>query len=456
MGFKNRYTVILMIICICLSMLSGVVYAKWDGGDNDGSDVYTITYRNLQDATHKNPEMYNAEDLSFDLIDPVARDGWTFKGWYTDSSFDNEITKITTLDTHIIYAKWGGGENNDGPDVYTITYNNLQDAAHRNPKTYTVNDTLLTLLDPDDCTGWTFKGWYLDSDFNNKITEITSSDLKNYDLYAKWGGDGGNGPDEYTIIYRNLLGATHENIGTYTVENMPLTLLAPDERIGWTFNGWYLDEAFNYNVAILDVADLGNFYLYAKWGGNDGYGPDEYTIGYVDPVEGTIVGAEEEDGEGEFRPMLMRIFFNFANFNVHSYNVESVITLYDLEKTGYTFNGWFDNKDFAGEAITTFGPGEIGDKTFYADWTRIDRNGGTGTSRAITVSSQETEEPPQPVPAENPKPVVNDGSIGSGKQETLPQPPQSTIPRFVWLLSVLSFLVLVYFGFHRYGNSKMR
>ena len=37
-------------------------------------------------------------------------------------------------------------------------------------------------------------------------------------------------------------------------------------------------------------------------------------------------------------------------------------------KNGYKFEGWYDNAEFTGTALTEISDGAIGDKVFYAKW----------------------------------------------------------------------------------------
>lgn len=55
-----------------------------------------------------------------------------------------------------------------------------------NPDTYTTSDTIV-LKDPSR-NGYTFEGWYTSSTFNiiSKITEISSGNAQDIDVYAKW------------------------------------------------------------------------------------------------------------------------------------------------------------------------------------------------------------------------------------------------------------------------------
>jgi Listeria/Bacterioides repeat len=203
---------------------------------------------------------------------------------------------------------------------------------------------------------------------------------------------------------------------------------------GYTFNGWYDNDAFS-GSAVSSIAEgtTGDKTFYAKWG-NTGTDPIEYSIVYMDSVGGTIVGG----GVGIQSP----------NFNVLSYNVTSTVTLYDLEKSGYTFNGWFDNAAFSGNPVTNFGPGETGDKTFHAGWKKTGGNNGGSTTGGAVVVNPET-----PQPADEPGSGFNEEEEDKGTKEEEPQPEPGT-PRYWWWLLLLLLLLLICYGYYRYRNSK--
>ena len=60
----------------------------------------------------------------------------------------------------------------------------------------------------------------------------------------------------------------------------------------------------------------------------------------------------------------------------------------DMEKEGYTFEGWYTAADFSGNAVTAIEMGSTGDKVFYAKYTKVGgtSSGGCGGS-VIGVSS---------------------------------------------------------------------
>lgn len=76
------------------------LYAKWTENE------YTITY-NLDGGTNdeSNPTTFGITDLPITLEDATKADH-TFDGWYTEVTYDNLVTSITTIGNVELYAKF--------------------------------------------------------------------------------------------------------------------------------------------------------------------------------------------------------------------------------------------------------------------------------------------------------------------------------------------------------------
>ena len=145
-------------------------------------DKYTITYV-LDGGTNSenNPaEYYSGEGVA--EFAPATKDGYTFEGWYFDEEFDQEITMIPSAYTQnvTLYAKF---EKNVVVSNIAYVLDGGTNAA-TNPATYTEGETVTLAAATKD--GYTFDGWYTDSAFTNKITEISSETNGDVTLYAKF------------------------------------------------------------------------------------------------------------------------------------------------------------------------------------------------------------------------------------------------------------------------------
>ena len=196
----------------------------------------------------------------------------------------------------------------------------------------TSGDKAIAIPENPTKEGYTFDGWYWDKDVwskpftaNSLMDAPISSDMS---VYAKFSAI------KYDITYEND-GGTHSNPVSYTIEDS--FALSAAEKIGYTFVGWYSDAAYTTKVESVSAGSKGAITLYAKFEINN------YTISY----------GNTKDAE---------------NNNVTSYNVNTdTITLSDLSKTDYVFEGWYNGE----EKVTEIAKGSTGDITLTAKWSVI-------------------------------------------------------------------------------------
>ena len=292
--------------------------------------TYKITYY-LDGGKNNsaNPSVYNVNTETIVLKDP-SKTGYTFKGWYLDETYTNSITEIIKGSTGDIsvYAKWeinaytytfdaNGGKFEDGLAIKEITDNfgtiiNLPTNPTRlgyefmgwspsvpttivdknitfkaiwkiitykinyvldggtnsasNPQSYNVNTNVI--FEAPTKLGYTFKGWFKDSGFEEQIFEIPLGSVGEVTVYAKWE------IIVYTITYY-LDGGTNsiQNVTSYTVEDT--IILYEATKLGYTFMGWFKDSIYSGgSITIIEKGTTGNKEFYAKWSLN------HYNINY--------------------------------------------------------------------------------------------------------------------------------------------------------------------------------
>ena len=103
--------------------------------------------------------------------------------------------------------------------------------------------------------GHTFAGWYSNITLTTPFTFGSMPD-QNVMLYAKWT------INQYTITFNSNGGSDVASI----TQDYATTLIAPAEptRMGYTFLGWFSDQAFA-NVYIFSTMPDKNMTLHAKW-----------------------------------------------------------------------------------------------------------------------------------------------------------------------------------------------
>ena len=141
------------------------------------AETFTITYE-ADGGTHTNPATYTEGSLV--VLTDATKNGYTFDGWYSEAAFTTKVTMILSTQTGnvTLYAKFT-------KIIVTsnITYV-VDGGTHTNPATYT-EGTAVTLSDATK-DGYTFDGWYTDSAFTTKVTEISATQTGDVTLYAKF------------------------------------------------------------------------------------------------------------------------------------------------------------------------------------------------------------------------------------------------------------------------------
>lgn len=315
---------------------SGKVYAKGFGTATitaqakDGSKVkaasrifsgYGISYVLNGGSNHKsNVSVYYNQAVK--LYNPT-RSGYSFKGWYSDSKYKTRVTsyKKGTKGNKKLYAKWS-------KNTYRITYKlNGGKNTKANPSTYSVTSSI-SLKNPSR-KGYSFKGWYSDSKYKNKVTSIRKR-TGNLTLYAKWSAT------SYRITYKLNGGKnTKSNPSTYSVTSS-ISLKNPSRK-GYSFKGWYSDSRYRTRVRTIKKGTTGNKTLYAKWSKNS------YRITYK------LNGGKN------------------TKSNPAKYSITSSVKLKNPSRKGYRFTGWYTDAACK-KKVTAIKKGTTGNKTFYAGW----------------------------------------------------------------------------------------
>lgn len=150
-----------------------LLYAKWE------PIKYSINYNLYGGTGAVNPTAYTIETETFSLKSP-SRKGYSFAGWYSDSSYRQKVDMISkgTTGNKTLYAKWL-------PIAYGITYNlNKGKNSNSNPGSFNI-ETNIELKNPIR-KGYMFSGWYSDSNYKNKVVKIPQGSIGNKTLFAKW------------------------------------------------------------------------------------------------------------------------------------------------------------------------------------------------------------------------------------------------------------------------------
>lgn len=204
------------------------------------------------------------------------KENHTFAGWYNgDEKFDFDADTTNAPNVLELVAKW---EKSKYTVQFVSDYGSFADQTVEHGKPIDTGKLTIPKVD-----GYTFDGWYADDthttefDFTKPITGDTT-------IYAKWTAK----DYEVSFITEHGKTPTSQNVKYNGTATNPGELTED----GYTFIGWYADEAhktkFDFSTPITSDTKV-----YAKWEKNAPVLPDTYELNvsgafvYVDGVDVT-------------------------------------------------------------------------------------------------------------------------------------------------------------------------
>ena len=317
------------------------------GKANGTPVVYTITFNSNGGATVTSQNV-NAGEKVIEPTPAPTKEGFTFDGWYEDSTFSKKFDFNTPItDSMILYAKWT--ENK-----YTLTFNSNGGTGTMTPIANLTGEYTLPANEFTAPSGKQFKGWSLSTD-GAIVTKVDMTENKT--VYAIW--------EDIPVVTYTLTFNANGGSGTMApIANLTGEYTLPANEFtapsGKQFKGWSLST----DGAIVTKVDMTeNKTVYAIW---EDIPVVTYTLTFnANGGSGTMTPIADLTGE------------------------------YTLPSNGFTapsgkqFKGWSLTTD--GETVTKVNMTE--NRTVYAIWEDIpvvtytltfDANGGTGTMAAKT------------------------------------------------------------------------
>ena len=179
------------------------------------------------------PTSYAVTNEDFELAAPIAYDGYSFLGWYTNALFEGDrvfTNYVADAEEKYYAAKW---------DLvnYTVTYletNGTASAEMPAQGSYTVEDepATFTLQAPAEKTGYSFMGWFDNQGLEGQaVTSFAVSDAANKTFYAKWQAQ------------MSWITWQYEDIGASPVSNIAVDVVANANPGSWTYGESFLFES---------------------------------------------------------------------------------------------------------------------------------------------------------------------------------------------------------------------
>ena len=206
------------------------------------SNGYSITFE--ENGGNTQTDLTSQSVLPNPLPVPI-KNGYTFSGWCYDINLENAAAPGDTLSGNVIlYAKWI-------LNTYSITF---EENGGSTVTDLTEQTNLPSPLPTTTKSGYTFNGWYYESNFT---TQAQASDTlsANVTLYAKWT------LNTYTITFEENGGSSVSPITETTELPSPLPTTTKANHV---FAGWYYDNLFTQKANAGDELTT-NVTLYAKW-----------------------------------------------------------------------------------------------------------------------------------------------------------------------------------------------
>lgn len=188
----------------------------------------------------------------------TTKSGYTFEGWFLDSTFTNPVTASTAINEDMtIYAQWKEIPISKKVTLSFETNGGTSIAQHEFQKGSLIGTDYTTTK-----SGYTFDGWFLDSGLTTPLTNTTVIN-ENMTIYAQWKEipvtekvtltfEANGGSELAPIVFEkgSKIGTNHSTT-----------------KKGYTFGGWFMDaeleQAVNNETTITE-----NMTIYAKWNKN--------------------------------------------------------------------------------------------------------------------------------------------------------------------------------------------
>lgn len=310
---------------------------SFSGGTVDRKS-FDIIYSGVDGAVVESPLSYTKGEET--VLGSASKEHYTFDGWYKTADLTEKVESISaeSVGDVTLFAKWI-------PDTHTVTLNGADGVFENGEHTFELRASYNSTLKKADLPVPTlenkdFIGWFKDAELTSPFVfegDQGTADIIVEDtvIYAKYGA-------KISVTFKYEDGVTDDVVIYYSLSEKAVKPQNP-ERQGYIFACW-LNGEIEYDFETELTKDV---VLTAKW---------------LRICSITYVNCENATNE------------NPVSFNALMEN----ITLVPAQKTGYTFDGWFNADD---EQVTTIDVSVDQDIVITAKW--------TVKTYALTITSDE-------------------------------------------------------------------
>ncbi|CAM4218587.1 InlB B-repeat-containing protein [Erysipelothrix aquatica] len=327
------------------------LYASWN------ESIYTVEFESnggtpiaeIQDVHH---------GTTIPAPTPPTRPGYTFKNWYSDPALKTkwDFKKHTVTNDMTLYAAWNEVK-------YTVTFETGGGTPVAPIKNVKYDQTIKEPAAPHR-EGYGFDGWYHDATFTRQWNFATDTVTDDTVLHALWDYQ------RYNVMFESYGGtpvATIEDINHGEKVPQP----ADPIREGYQFVGWYHDDTLTQKWDFETELLTKDTTLHAKWLLNS------YQVHFQSNGGTVIPSTTTEHGMPVTKPI-------------------------DPIRIGYTFDGWYQNKDLS--TPWNFDKDyPTSEMTLYAKWNlntytvSFETYGGTEVPSTTVSHGEKVSQPHDPI-----------------------------------------------------------
>lgn len=315
---------------LTLTLATGAyIVSGCDNSNNEQFEtIYNVKYvLNGGNNNDENPTSYKSSNNTVALKE-ASKYGYTFAGWYKESSFVNQVTSIEKGDKgHLtLYAKFV-------PIEYTITYDLAGgELVVANPDKYTIMSENINLNQPVK-TGYKFLGWK-DEDQPQAAVVQHKTILK-----------GSSGNKRYTAQWELAV----YNITTVSAHG------AVDVQ-----KGANLGDEIEFDVIVYDGYEVKKIEINGEE--------------FVEEEKKFLMPDRDVEIKVTYEPIKYTITYDLDGgvnhqTNVEEYTIESeTFMIREADKAGYQFKAWLDLSTGEEHPYIEIQKGSMGNKSYKAIW----------------------------------------------------------------------------------------
>jgi uncharacterized repeat protein (TIGR02543 family) len=226
---------------------NSTIYAQWIG------ESHKVMF-NSNGGVEVDSNIEVIYGSTYGTLPVTSRPGYTFLGWYTETSGGTLITAYSTVnitEDKTLFARWT-------PNVYKVTF--VSNGQQYSVLSVYYNTSISGKFPQLTQAGYDLIGWYSEVSGGIEYNESTILKIQNnITLYARWKGK------SYNVTFNANGGSVSQSTKVVTYQNAYGKLELPT-RENYIFTGWYDRAIGGTEITELSIVNtIGDHSLYAQW-----------------------------------------------------------------------------------------------------------------------------------------------------------------------------------------------